>query len=186
MVDLMSLDPSNNCGIDSIFDQVPFKATAGVIFQLVWMEGFAYSVLRWPKESAGSRFGASRDPLSTKTEVLLADEAPIFEMEELRGLIAEGQEKGLLTFEQITTCLEEVEVTKEQVGELHSYLLDQGIPAGTVLLPATHGHDGAPVDHFAAPDNQEQGSDGREDPDLEVHGSTCCHEVASALAHSPK
>jgi RNA polymerase primary sigma factor len=65
--------------------------------------------------------------LSTKTEVLLADEAPIFEMEELRGLIAEGQEKGLLTFEQIATCLEEVEVTKEQVGELHSYLLDQGI-----------------------------------------------------------
>jgi RNA polymerase primary sigma factor len=65
--------------------------------------------------------------LSTKTEVLLADEAPIFEMDELRGLIAEGQEKGVLTFEQIATCLEEVEVTKEQVGELHSYLLDQGI-----------------------------------------------------------
>ena len=58
--------------------------------------------------------------MSTKTEVLLADEAPIFEMEELRGLIAEGQEKGVLTFEQIATCLEEVEVTKEQVGELHS------------------------------------------------------------------
>jgi RNA polymerase primary sigma factor len=48
-------------------------------------------------------------------------------MEELRGLITEGQEKGVLTFEQIATCLEEVEVTKEQVGELHSYLLDQGI-----------------------------------------------------------
>jgi RNA polymerase primary sigma factor len=58
---------------------------------------------------------------------LLADEAPIFEMEELRVLITEGQEKGVLTFEQIATCLEEVEVTKEQVGELHSYLLDQGI-----------------------------------------------------------
>src|SRR5438874_7965915 len=70
---------------------------------------------------------ASRDRLSTKTDVLLADEAPIFEMEELRGLIAEGQEKGLLTFEQIATCLEEVEVTKEQVGELHAYLPDQGI-----------------------------------------------------------
>ncbi len=65
--------------------------------------------------------------MSTKTEVLLADEAPIFEMEELRSLIAEGQEKGILTFEQIATCLEEVEVTKEQVGELHAYLLDQGI-----------------------------------------------------------
>jgi RNA polymerase primary sigma factor len=65
--------------------------------------------------------------LSTKTDVLLADEAPISEMEELRGLIAEGQDKGILTFEQIATCLEEVEVTKEQVGELHAYLLDQGI-----------------------------------------------------------
>src|SRR5437773_1505155 len=50
-------------------------------------------------------------------------------MEELRGLIAEGQEKGLLTFEQIATCLEEVEVTREQAGELHAYLLAQGIDA---------------------------------------------------------
>jgi RNA polymerase primary sigma factor len=65
--------------------------------------------------------------LSTKTEVLLADEAPIFEMEELRQLIAEGQERGFLTFEQIAACLEEVEVTKEQVHELHSYLEEQAI-----------------------------------------------------------
>jgi RNA polymerase primary sigma factor len=57
----------------------------------------------------------------------LADEAPITELEELRPLIAEGQERGFLTFEQITACLEEVEVTKEQLQELHSYLEDQGI-----------------------------------------------------------
>jgi predicted dienelactone hydrolase len=31
-------------------------------------------------------------------------------------------------------------------GAAAQFLLDQGIPAGTVLLPATHGHDGAPVD----------------------------------------
>ena len=49
--------------------------------------------------------------LSTKTEVLLADEAPIFEMDELKPLIAEGQDKGVLTFEQISTALEEVEVS---------------------------------------------------------------------------
>jgi RNA polymerase primary sigma factor len=65
--------------------------------------------------------------LSTKTEVLLADEAPIWEMEELRQLVADGQERGFLTFEQIATCLEEVEVTKEQVQDLHSHLEDQGI-----------------------------------------------------------
>jgi len=54
--------------------------------------------------------------------ILLADEAPITELDELRPLIAEGQERGFLTFGQIEACLEEVEVTKEQLQELHSYL----------------------------------------------------------------
>jgi len=59
--------------------------------------------------------------------VLLSDEAPIVELDELRPLIAEGQERGILTFAQIEACLEEVEVTKEQVQELHAYLDGQGI-----------------------------------------------------------
>jgi RNA polymerase primary sigma factor len=59
--------------------------------------------------------------------ILLADEAPITELDELRPLIAEGQERGFLTFGQIEACLEEVEVTKEQLQELHSYLEEQGI-----------------------------------------------------------
>jgi len=65
--------------------------------------------------------------LSTKATALLSDEAPISELDEFRGLIAEGQERGFLTFEQIAACLEEFEVTKEQVQELHSYLDEQGI-----------------------------------------------------------
>jgi hypothetical protein len=63
--------------------------------------------------------------LGTKTEALLASDMSILEIDELRPLILEGQERGFLTFEQITSCLEEVEVTKEQVAELHSYLEDQ-------------------------------------------------------------
>jgi RNA polymerase primary sigma factor len=59
--------------------------------------------------------------------MLLADEAPIHELDELRPLIAEGQERGFLTFEQIAGALEEVEVTKEQLQELHGYLTEQGI-----------------------------------------------------------
>jgi RNA polymerase primary sigma factor len=59
--------------------------------------------------------------------VLLSDDAPIVELDELRPLIAEGHERGFLTFEQIAGFLEEIEVTKEQVQELHSYLDDQGI-----------------------------------------------------------
>jgi RNA polymerase primary sigma factor len=65
--------------------------------------------------------------LATKTDALLAGDASITEIDELRPLIAEGQERGFLTFEQIATALEEVEVSKEQVAELHSYLEGEGI-----------------------------------------------------------
>ncbi len=65
--------------------------------------------------------------LSQGGTVLLTDEAPIAELDELRPLIAEGVERGVLTFAQIEACLEEVEVTKEQVQELHAYFVEQGI-----------------------------------------------------------
>ena len=65
--------------------------------------------------------------MGTKTEGLLAEEVSIAEIDELRPLIAEGQERGVLTFAQIAAALEEVEVTKEQVSELHSYFDEQGI-----------------------------------------------------------
>jgi RNA polymerase primary sigma factor len=65
--------------------------------------------------------------MATKTEALLASDVSIVEIDELRPLILEGQERGFLTFEQITSCLEEVEVTKEQVTELHAFLEEQGI-----------------------------------------------------------
>ncbi len=69
--------------------------------------------------------------MSTKSTALLADEAPIFEMDELRQLIADGHEKGSLTIDQITSSLDEVEVSKEQVTELHAYLVEQGIDVVT-------------------------------------------------------
>ncbi len=65
--------------------------------------------------------------MATKTDALLAGDASITEIDELRPLIAEGQERGFLTFEQIATALEEVEISKEQVAELHSYLEGEGI-----------------------------------------------------------
>jgi RNA polymerase primary sigma factor len=65
--------------------------------------------------------------LGTKATVLLAEEVSITEIDELRPLIAEGQERGVLTFGQIASALEEIEVTKEQVSELHAFLEEQGI-----------------------------------------------------------
>jgi RNA polymerase primary sigma factor len=76
--------------------------------------------------------------LGTKTEALLEGEPAITEIDELRPLIAEGQERGFLTFEQIASCLEEVEVTKEQVIELHAFLEGEGIDiVGSDGKPAT-------------------------------------------------
>jgi RNA polymerase primary sigma factor len=57
----------------------------------------------------------------------VAEDQPFGETEELRGLIAAGTERGYLTFEEIASTLEEVEVTKEQVSELHSHLVEQGV-----------------------------------------------------------
>src|SRR5436309_9681660 len=60
-------------------------------------------------------------------QVLLADEVAVHERDELHDLIAEGHRRGFLTVEQITARLEEVELTKEEVGELRAHLVEQGI-----------------------------------------------------------
>jgi RNA polymerase primary sigma factor len=57
----------------------------------------------------------------------LEGEPPFVDIDEIRALIAQGQDKGFLTFQQIAATLEEVEVTKEQVQHLHSYLIDHGV-----------------------------------------------------------
>jgi RNA polymerase primary sigma factor len=59
--------------------------------------------------------------------VLLGDETPVVELFELQPLLAEAQERGVIQFSDLEACLEEVEVTKEQVSELHAYLDEQGI-----------------------------------------------------------
>jgi RNA polymerase primary sigma factor len=73
-------------------------------------------------------------------------EQPFQDSEELRALISQARERGYLTFDQIAGVLEEVEVTKEQVRDLHAYLVDHGIDViaedGTVTQRAAKGEDG--------------------------------------------
>ncbi len=52
---------------------------------------------------------------------------PFGEVEELTNLIAAGRDKGFLTFTQISATLAEVEVTEEQIRDLHAHLVDVGI-----------------------------------------------------------
>src|SRR5882724_6840339 len=60
-------------------------------------------------------------------QAVVAEDQPFEGSDELRGLIATGTERGYLTFEEIASTLEEVEVTKEQVSQLHAHLVEQGV-----------------------------------------------------------
>jgi len=76
--------------------------------------------------------------LGEETEALLEGEPAINEIDELRPLILEGQERGFLTFAQIASCLEEVDITKEQIAELHAFLEGEAIDVvGADGRPAT-------------------------------------------------
>jgi RNA polymerase primary sigma factor len=52
--------------------------------------------------------------------------APL-DTDEVRGLVALGHERGYLRLDEVAACLAEVEVTREQVTELHTHLVEQGI-----------------------------------------------------------
>jgi RNA polymerase primary sigma factor len=64
---------------------------------------------------------------------LLVDrqEGTFGEIEELRPLLEGAREQGFLTVEDLAVCLEEVEVTKEQLQGLRGYLAEQGIEVRT-------------------------------------------------------
>jgi RNA polymerase primary sigma factor len=49
------------------------------------------------------------------------------DVEELHKLVQDGVEKGFLTYDEIVSGLEDVELTKEQVEDLYTYLIDHGV-----------------------------------------------------------
>jgi RNA polymerase primary sigma factor len=65
--------------------------------------------------------------LAAIRQSVASDEQALSDSDELRALVTRGTERGYLTFEEIASTLEEVELTKEQVTELHSHLVDQGV-----------------------------------------------------------
>src|SRR3954454_13751891 len=59
--------------------------------------------------------------------VLLTVDAALPEVEELQKLVAEGQEKGYLNYDEIATAIEDVELTKEQVEDVYVVVLEHSI-----------------------------------------------------------
>jgi RNA polymerase primary sigma factor len=49
------------------------------------------------------------------------------DVEELHKLVAEGKEKGFLSYDEIVTGIEDVELTKEQVEDFYTYLVEHGV-----------------------------------------------------------
>jgi RNA polymerase primary sigma factor len=58
---------------------------------------------------------------------MLSVDIALPEVEELQRLIEQGLERGFLTYDEIVTGLDDVELTKEQVEDFYTYLIDHSI-----------------------------------------------------------
>jgi RNA polymerase primary sigma factor len=66
--------------------------------------------------------------VSDNVEVLIVtDSTAVVEIDELQGVIAEGQERGFLAYEAVASAMEEAELTHDQTQDLLSYLEEHGI-----------------------------------------------------------
>jgi RNA polymerase primary sigma factor len=58
---------------------------------------------------------------------LLTVDISLPDVEELHKLVQEGQEKGFLTYDEIVSALDEVELSKDQVEDFYTYLIDHSV-----------------------------------------------------------
>jgi len=58
---------------------------------------------------------------------LLTVDIALPEVEELQKLVTDGHEKGFLSYDEIVKGLEDVELTKEQVEDFYTHLVERGI-----------------------------------------------------------
>src|ERR1700689_2152491 len=66
--------------------------------------------------------------MSHKLEGLAtAADTAVVEMEELHGIISEGQEKGFLAADVVISAVEEAELSPQQTQDLLSYFEEHGI-----------------------------------------------------------
>ncbi len=62
-------------------------------------------------------------PTSTRSAIEIA----LPDVEEMRALVAEGREKGVLTYDEIVGALQDADVTKEQIEDFYSHLVEVGV-----------------------------------------------------------
>ncbi len=73
------------------------------------------------------------------------------DVEELQKLVQEGLEKGVLNYDEIAAGLDDVELTKEQIEDFYTYLIDHGVE---LMEGETHKH---PPHEQLPPPEEEKG-----------------------------
>ena len=68
---------------------------------------------------------------------MLTVDIPLPDVEELQKLVQEGLEKGVLNYDEIATGLEDVELSKDQIEDFYTYLIDHGVE---LMEGETHKH----------------------------------------------
>ena len=58
---------------------------------------------------------------------MLSVDIALPDVDELHKLVEQGQEKGFLTYDEIMKSLEDVDLTKEQLEDFTTYLIDHSI-----------------------------------------------------------
>ena len=90
----------------------------------------------WEPERQAGRLEGAVAVRSVSVSVRAREESPppmlsvdiaLPEVEELQRLIEQGLEKGYLTYDEIVSGLDDVELTKEQVEDFYTYLIDHSI-----------------------------------------------------------
>ncbi|MFN2628248.1 MAG: RNA polymerase sigma factor RpoD [Gaiellaceae bacterium] len=71
------------------------------------------------------------------------------DVEELQKLVTEGQEKGFLTYDEIVAGLDDVELSKDQIEDFYTYLIDHGIE-----LVEGENHKHPPHEQMAPPEEE--------------------------------
>jgi RNA polymerase primary sigma factor len=74
---------------------------------------------------------------------MLTVDTALADIEELRTLVQEGHDKGYLTYDEVAATLEEVELSKEQLEDFYTYLLDHNIELLDADSRQTAQHDAA-------------------------------------------
>jgi RNA polymerase primary sigma factor len=66
-------------------------------------------------------------PAKPEVEHVLTVDISLPEIEELQKLVETGKEKGFLTYDEIVAGIEDVELTKDQLEDFTTYLIDHGV-----------------------------------------------------------